>query len=215
MITDTETKRGYHHGNLKRALVLAGVEILEADGMALLSLRAIAARAGVSHAAPKNHFGCLRGLLTAIAAEGFRRHAAFMRAGLSAASGRKDRLNAAMQGYVRFAHEHKQLFMLMFSAQHCDFSDPDLNLAARASYDVLADISAGLDWDKANAPGGQRRTELMLWSFVHGFAQLSNSGMSGPLESGSMAEHLPFAIADIMPDFSYAPGLGPKTDEAR
>jgi hypothetical protein len=151
----------------------------------------------------------LRGLLTAIAAEGFRRHAAFMRAGLSEASGRKDRLNAAMQGYVRFAREHKQLFLLMFSAQHCDFGDPDLSLAASGSYAVLADIAAGLDWDKAAAPGGQRRTELMLWSLVHGFAQLSNAGLSGPLEAGSPSDPLTFDIADIMPNFNYAPGLEP------
>jgi AcrR family transcriptional regulator len=204
-----EPKRSYHHGNLKEALVLAGVEILEAEGLAQLSLRAIAARVGVSHTAPKNHFGSMRGLLTAIATEGFRRHAAFMRAGLSEASGRKDRLNAAMQGYVRFAREHKQLFLLMFSSEHCDFSDPDLGAASKGSYDVLADIAAGLDWDKAAAPGGQQRTELMLWSLVHGFAQLSNAGLSGPQQAGSPANQPAFDIADIMPDFHYFAGSEP------
>ena len=60
------TAKGYHHGNLKTALVEAGLEIIEAEGLAGLSLRAIAAKVGVSHTAPKNHFGSLRGLLTAI-----------------------------------------------------------------------------------------------------------------------------------------------------
>jgi len=114
-----------------------------------------------------------------------------------------------MQGYVRFAREHKQLFLLMFSAQHCDFNDPELATASRGSYDVLADIAAGLDWDKAVALGGQRRTELMLWSLVHGFAQLSNAGLSGPQEAGSPANNLTFDIADIMPDFNYLPGPEP------
>lgn len=75
----TTGKRSYHHGDLRRALVDEGLALLESQGLAGLSLRAIAARAGVSHAAPKNHFGNLRGLLTAMAAEGFRRHAAAMR----------------------------------------------------------------------------------------------------------------------------------------
>jgi len=78
-------RRGYHHGDLARALVLAGLEILEESGLPGLTLRAIAARAGVSHAAPRNHFGDFRGLIGAIVAEGFRRHAAAMRAEMAAA----------------------------------------------------------------------------------------------------------------------------------
>lgn len=198
-----EAKRSYHHGNLKAALVLAGIDILEREGLPALSLRAIAARVGVSHTAPKNHFESLRGLLTAIATEGFRRHAAFMRAGVSEASDRKDRLRAAMEGYVRFAGEHKALFLLMFSDQHCDFEDLGLREAAAGSYAVLADIATGLDWDKADSPDGQRRTEMMLWSLAHGYAQLANAGLfSAP---GGEAPHAGafIDIAGIMPDFSY------------
>ena len=61
----------YHHGNLKSALVEAGLVILREKGLAGLSLRAIAERVGVSHTAPKNHFGNLAGLLTAIAGQGY------------------------------------------------------------------------------------------------------------------------------------------------
>lgn len=204
-IADSPAKRNYHHGNLKAALVTSGIDILEAEGLPALSLRAIAARAGVSHTAPKNHFGSLRGLLTAIAAEGFRRHADFMRAGVSEASGREDRLRAAMQGYVRFAGEHKALFLLMFSAQHCEFTDPDLRVASAASYAVLADIATGLAWDKADAPGGQRRTEVMLWSLAHGYAQLSNAGLFGPPVSGAPYTSAMFDISAVMPSFTYRP----------
>jgi AcrR family transcriptional regulator len=202
---DLDPRRSYHHGNLKTALVLAGIDILEQEGLAALSLRAIAARAGVSHTAPKNHFGSLRGLLTAIAAEGFRRHAAFMRAGVSELSHPEDRLRAAVEGYVRFASEHKGLFLMMFSAQHCDFSDPDLRIASAGSYAVLADIATGLDWDKADAPGGQRRTELMLWSLAHGFAQLSNAGLFGATNVGAPHAEKMFAVTEIMPHFGYRP----------
>lgn len=194
--------RAYHHGNLKEALVAAGIDILEEEGLAALSLRAIAARVGVSHAAPRNHFGSLRGLLTAIATEGFYRHAAFMQAGLTDTARREDRLTAAMLGYVRFARDHKALFSLMFSSQYSDFTDPALLQASATSYGVLAGIAKGLDWDKADAPGGPRRTEIMLWSLVHGYAHLANEGLFDPpgltLPPGST-----FGIADIMPQFSY------------
>ncbi|MEJ1937692.1 TetR/AcrR family transcriptional regulator, partial [Nostoc sp. NIES-2111] len=170
-------ERPYHHGDLKNALVSAGIDILEAEGLPALSLRAIAARAGVSHAAPKNHFGSLRGLLTAISAEGFRRHADFMRRGLDGRASREDRLLAAVAGYVAFAREHPALFTLMFSPMHCDFGDPALAAASAESYAVLRDVSAGLDWDKGALEDGQHRTELMLWSMVHGFSTLANAGL--------------------------------------
>lgn len=188
---DQDPKKPYHHGALKQALIAAGIEILDARGLDHLSLRAIAAHVGVSHTAPKNHFGSLKGLLTAIATEGFRRHAAFMRAGLSG-DDPKSRQKAAMQGYVRFAVTHPHLFRLMFAPSLCSFDDPDLSQAAKASYDVLRGIAAGLDWDKSAAPDADLRAEMMLWSIVHGYATLALSGMAPPLD-----------IADIMPDFGY------------
>ena len=189
----------YHHGDLKNALVGAGIDLLETQGLPGLSLRAIAAAVGVSHTAPKNHFGSLRGVLTAIGIEGFHRHAAFMRQGVDAASGPKARQLAAMEGYARFALTHPHLFELMFSPLYCDYTNPDLQKAAQASYAVLADISVGLDWDKARAPDGQRRTEMMLWSLVHGYAKLRLSGQFSPSTPAGTA----FDIADIMPDFGY------------
>ena len=112
----------------------AGLEILETEGLPGLSLRAIAARVGVSHTAPKNHFGSLKGLLTAIGAEGFRRHADFMRDGIEAAADREGELLAAMRGYVRFAEANPALFALMFSPLYCDHSDPTLAAEGSRSY---------------------------------------------------------------------------------
>ena len=189
----------YHHGDLKNALVLAGIDLLESQGLPGLSLRAIAAAVGVSHTAPKNHFGSLRGLLTAMGTEAFHRHAAFMRQGVDAASGQKARQLAAMEGYARFALTHPHLFELMFSPLYCDYENTALQHAAKASYAVLADISVGLDWDKADAPEGQRRAEIMLWSLVHGFVKLRLSGQFSPMTPAGA----PFEIADIMPDFGY------------
>ncbi len=205
MSTDTpatEQRKSYHHGDLKSALVEAGLAELEEKGLAILSLRSIAARVGVSHTAPKNHFDGLRGLLTAMATEGFHRHASAMRHGVEGHPPGKTRLDAACNGYVRFALGHPELFRLMFSSALCNHKDPDLQRAARGSYDVLRGIAHGLDWDKATWTGSPWRTEWMLWSMVHGYAMLLIEGQIGLNEDGTPV----FEMATLMPDFGYLPG---------
>src|SRR3954453_9265896 len=70
----------YHHGALRDALLKAAERVLERDGLAGLTLRAGAREAGVSHAAPTHHFGDLTGLLSELAAIGFRMFNAAMAA---------------------------------------------------------------------------------------------------------------------------------------
>ena len=70
-VTGGPSGRPYHHGDLRRALIDAAVGVIEHEGLAALSLRDLARRVGVSHAAPVHHFGDKAGLLTAVAAEGF------------------------------------------------------------------------------------------------------------------------------------------------
>lgn len=196
-----ENRKKYHHGDLKAALIEAGLEELEEKGLESLSLRSIAARVGVSHTAPKNHFDGLRGLLTAMATIGFQRHAAEMQQGVEDHPPGKARLDAACNGYVRFALENPELFKLMFTSS-CHLSeDPALKQAGWASYGVLRDIAHGLDWDKAHAPGGPWRTEWMLWSLVHGYAMLLIDGQIRREDDGSP----PFRMDEIMPGFGYRP----------
>lgn len=194
-----KNRKKYHHGDLKPALIAAGLELLEETGLESLSLRAIAARVGVSHTAPKNHFDGLRGLLTAIATEGFRRHAAEMRRGVEGEPPGKPRLKAAFDGYLRFALDHPELFRLMFSRTLCNHDDPDLKAASWASYEVLRGIAEGLDWDKADAPGAPWRTEWMLWSMVHGYSMLLIEGQIARAPDGGA----PFDASQLMPDFGY------------
>src|SRR6266567_6406981 len=68
----------YHHGDLHDALLAAAERVLERDGLAGLTLRAVAREAGVSHAAPTHHFGDLTGLVSELAAIGFRQFNAAM-----------------------------------------------------------------------------------------------------------------------------------------
>ena len=189
----------YHHGDLKAALVEAGIAMLEEVGPERLTLRGIAARVGVSHTAPKNHFDGLRGLLTAIAAEGFRRHAAAMTEAVPEDADPQDRLRAAAEGYAAFARANPALFRLMFNPGLSDPLDPALQEAGAASYAVLARIARGLDWRPldGSAPTA-RKTELMLWSLVHGYATLNVSEMAGP-----DGECRPAGITEVMPWMDY------------
>ena len=158
----------YHHGDLRAALIEAGLALIGREGLEALSLRRLAAEVGVSHTAPKNHFATVRGLLTAIAAEGFRRLATALRRAVDGAEGREMRLRAGAQAYVGFALDHPQLFQLMFSPLHSDPADPDLRKAGSDSYAVLADVAPAFG-APSDAPYA---AELALWSLLHGYATL-------------------------------------------
>src|SRR5439155_23129407 len=112
----------YHHGDLRRAVLDAALDFISHDGPGALSLRDLARRAGVSHAAPAHHFGDKRGLLTAVAAEGYRRLAGSLVA--------RDETTPGFAGvavaYVRFAVEERPYFEVMFRPDLYDPADPDL-----------------------------------------------------------------------------------------
>ncbi|MEL7098746.1 MAG: TetR/AcrR family transcriptional regulator [Pseudomonadota bacterium] len=197
-----ENKKRYHHGDLKAALITAGLELLEEVGLDDLSLRAIAARVGVSHTAPKNHFGSLKGLLSTMAAEGFRRHAAEMKKGVEGTSPGKERLRAATAGYVRFAREHPSLFRLMFSPVLARDETDELAEAGASSYAVLQSVAAGLDWPrpKLTQPELQSwQNEMLLWTIVHGYASLLIEGRGPKKDDGTPL----LDILEIMPDFDF------------
>ncbi len=174
----------YHHGSLREAMLRAAERILERDGIAGLTLRAAAREAGVSHAAPKNHFGDIRGLLSELAALGFARFRTAMLANTREGESRKARLAAIGHGYVRFAQQNPGLFLLMFRGERLDFTRPALRAAGEAAFGVLADTIG---------PHGHPETPLTLaqaapitaaWSLVHGFAMLLLDGRLEPLVAG-------------------------------
>src|SRR5215510_3862713 len=106
----------YQHGDLRRALIQAGLKLLGEGGVRQLSLRAAAELAGVSHAAPYRHFEDKDALVAAIAEEGFRLLTARMREEIAAcpSSDVLARLRASAVGYVSFAVEHPAYFRTIF-----------------------------------------------------------------------------------------------------
>jgi AcrR family transcriptional regulator len=166
--------RPYHHGDLRRALLDTAVEALQETGPAALSLRDLARRAGVSHAAPAYHFGDKAGLLTAVAAEGFRRLAAALRDTYQA-TGSFLEVGAA---YVRFAVSHRPYFEVMFRPELYRTDDPELASAREAARSMLYPPAA----DSAGNRGGtdDLRAAVAAWSLVHGLATLWLDGNLPP-----------------------------------
>src|SRR5579875_2710364 len=105
-----EPTRPYHHGDLRPALLRAAVEVIGQSGPAAMSLREVARRAGVSHAAAAYHFGDKAGLLTAVAAQGYRMLTEELR---SARDARRGFLEVGV-AYVRFAVSHRAHFEVMY-----------------------------------------------------------------------------------------------------
>ncbi len=174
---DPDPKPSHHHGNLREALINAGIEILQAEGMAGLTLRKCAALVGVSHAAPAHHFAGLPGLLDAIAARGFTLFADAMEAEAHAALDEpRAQLKAICFAYLDFAKAYPALFDLMFhQVWALSGTEAELGLAGLRAYNVLALACAPF------VPKGTESTviETQVWSLIHGYSALTVVGKMG------------------------------------
>lgn len=166
-----ESRGTYHHGDLRRALLDAAAAEIAEHGPGAISLRAIARRAGVSHAAPAHHFGDRAGLLSAVASDGFRRMNEAMTAA-AAAVGEGSALAALGRAYVDFARAHPGEFAIMFRPELLDPDDPELIEQGDAAHRRLTGAIA-------DAPGGDGDAEVTAaraWALVHGLATLVING---------------------------------------
>ncbi|MGW5051820.1 TetR/AcrR family transcriptional regulator [Actinokineospora sp. NPDC004072] len=152
------TKGGYHHGDLRAALLATTAEQIAAGGVDSVSMRELARRAGVSHAAPAHHFGDRRGLLTALATEGFTRLADEL------APAAPDLRELAV-AYVRFALGNPGHFEVMFRRDLLRADDARLAAARERSGQLLR-----------RGVGDRADAALAAWSLVHGFAALWREG---------------------------------------
>src|ERR1700716_1653079 len=123
----------YHHGALRDALLEAAERVLERDGLQGLTLRAVAREAGVSHAAPTHHFGDLTGLVSELAAIGFRQLNAAMVTARAAGTSLPEKAMAGAKAYVAYAQAHPGLYGLIFRPERLDMSRPSLREAAQAA----------------------------------------------------------------------------------
>lgn len=177
-----------HRAELPQALVDAGLAILAESGAEGLTLRRIAARAGVSHAAPAHYFDGLAGLKMAIAIRGFE---SFLHALLTAQDSHGDDadpfqvLLAVNLAYIRFAAANVALFRLMFD--QLPTVDPELRAVATQCHKVLDSICAPF----ANGQSGAA-VQTSVWALTHGYAAL---GMGTPYPASAPIQFVSFEHA--------------------
>ena len=187
----------YHHGDLHEALLKAAVTVLERDGLAGLTLRAVAREAGVSHAAPTHHFGDLTGLLSELAAIGFRQFNTAMVAARASETLPPMKALAGAKAYVAYAQAHPGMYGLMFRTERLDYSRPSLHEAAEASFAGLANAIAASRQEQIEEEAltlNQAAAIARAWSLVHGFTMLLLDGrledILRRLPAGTDAEQL-------------------------
>ena len=185
-------KAAYHHGDLRRALLAAGLDIVRSSGVEALSLRAVARQAKVSHSAPYHHFQNKAGLLAAVAAAGFEQMVAAIDAQAAAAGVKTplDGLRAVGSGYLRFALENPAVFRLMFRPEMTRPAEhPVLREAEALAFGKLLQTIV-LCQQMGELPGQDPLPpSAACWSIVHGLSMLQVEQVLKETPLGS----LPFA----------------------
>lgn len=174
--------KNYHHGDLREALLAAGEKVLSERGYGGFTLRECARRAGVSHAAPKHHFGDARTLLAAIAARGFEQLTLKLKKELASARDLDSEMIATTRAYVGFATSHPEHFRLMFRSDLVHEEDVLLAQAAANTYTALTNVIlrqrgeqevSAQDLNKQLKARSLVKDILIGWSQIHGLATLA------------------------------------------
>ena len=166
----------YHHGDLRAACLRAARELLEEDGSAALSLRAVARRAGVSPSAPYRHYADRDTLLAAVAASGYSELAERLAAARPVPPSSPDDLVDGAVAYVRFALDHPALFRVMF-AEPCDAKSEERTAAVAA---ISGSVTANVR--RVFPAADPEAMSTAAWALVHGLAFLH---LDGKLDSST------------------------------
>ncbi|HEY2472403.1 MAG TPA: TetR/AcrR family transcriptional regulator [Terracidiphilus sp.] len=163
---------GYHHGDLRAALLKSAEEIIRESGLEGLTLRACARKAGVSHGAPAHHFGNVTGLLTELAAEGFERLAEAMDP--TRVKNADDDLETAGLGYIQFAMTWPEHFRVMYHSELLDQQSPRLRLARESAERIVrhALIHVNENWTRKLSGDELAARFETAWCCVYGYASL-------------------------------------------
>jgi AcrR family transcriptional regulator len=167
-------RRGYHHGNLREALIDAALELIGAKGPAGFTIAEAARLAGVSPAAPYRHFRDADALLAEVAVRGYDRLADRLAKAWN--GGRPQPVRAFEdlgRAYLAFARDEPAYYAAMFDSRLAMDSHAELQTAADRAFAVLRDAA---DQVAATVPKGRRPPSLMMalhiWSMAHGIASL-------------------------------------------
>src|SRR5580704_3803955 len=198
-------ERPYHHGDLRRAIVQAALEILRETQSLEFSLRELSRRAGVSHNAPYKHFADKRELLAAVSAAGFEMLTKRMARAIAGSGNAREQMFAMLRAYIGHGVDNPALYRLMFGGYLSGptHGRPAIELAeAEKTKALLAGliVAGGLGSAIADLPRNERKIAgaiLAFWSLVHGLTLLLADGLVGPKQkAGALGDSLVQGMLD-------------------
>lgn len=192
----------YHHGDLKNALIRAGIELLSREGVQALTLRSVAKQAGVSHAAPYAHFADKQALIAAIAAAGYATLYAQLATAQTARGDALERLYATADAYLQFALDEPDHFKITFSGVvEAEKDYPDYVEQSRRCFALVVALVADCQADGVIVSGDTQLIAVSIWSCMHGFVHLwlANQLPSALLSRYAIPELLRMHLARVVP----------------
>ena len=194
-------EKAYHHGDLKNALIAAGIEILAIEGVHALSLRKVAQRAGVSHAAPYAHFADKQALIAAISTAGYQKVQERVECVLHVYGDDPVQLLVRTGWeYVQFALAEPEHFKITFSGVVEKEQDyPALVEAAKRSFELLTQVVAKCQSAGVLRLGPADLMSVSVWGAIHGFVTLILEGQVSHtiLERHAWQEMLIFTLSQM------------------
>lgn len=209
-------KTQYHHGDLKNALIEAGIQILSKEGVGALSLRKVARQAGVSHAAPYAHFTDKQALIAAISTEGYKE--LYERISQAAVRYANDPLRQFVESswaYVAFALDEPAHFKITLSGVVEKEKDyPAFVEIAQKNYQLLLEIITACQSAGILDPGAPDLMAVSVWGLIHGFVSLvlEDQLSHAVLERYSVREMFIFALKRIT-RVEFDPALFPLNEK--
>ena len=188
----------YHHGDLRRALLVEAARTIHKDGVEAFTLRSVGERLGVSRTALYRHFADKSALLAAVAREGFQRFGADLTQAWTGAGGGVAGFNAMGIAYVRFALKNSSHYRVMFGDfLNLSACDPELQAEASAAFQVLVSALVSLrEQGLVRRDDDTQQLAHFIWASVHGVAMLAIDGQLGP--DPTVADRLAtFAVARL------------------
>ncbi len=206
------TRRGYHHGNLREALITAALELISQKGAAGFTFADAARAAGVSPAAPYRHFRDRDALMADVARRGFEEFAdTLARAWDGGKPTPREAVERVGRAYLEFASKEPAFFSAMFESGLPVADYPEVGEAGDRAFAVLREACEAL---AATLPKERRPPSLMMalhiWSLSHGIAALFGRGDAARRSIPMSPEELLEAAVLI-----YLEGLGASPDQGR
>ncbi len=197
-------RKGYHHGNLKQALVAATIVLIEEKGPSGFTMAEAAKQAGVSTAAPYRHFKGREDLIAEVARQGFEIFADLLEFALAKGGGSSVRgLESVGRAYLAFAQKYPGYYIAMFESGVSINANPELAMVANRAMNVL--IQSAEDLSK-HMPRDKRPPASMvshhIWALSHGVVELFARGEPGTRSPFSPEELLESGLG------VYLRGLG-------